>query len=687
MEILRTYGLRALFIAVLQGFIVGVSCSALGAEGPWAGETRLTYLFGPAHDPEVAMNSDTVYVVWSENILLDGTSELLFLRSANGLITWEQPQRLTYNSWIDEQPDFLYQQGTLHVVYVDFRDGVYPQGGEIYYLRSPNGGDYWEEPRRLSTGASYSLTPRLAIAPDGTLYVAFWDFRTGVTNIFLTKSTDNGQTWAPETIVTELDYQVDSTHPTIMVDSSGVVHLAWMDTRDAWPFGGHAPNTIVYMRSWDNGATWSYPPMRLGSAPPNRFFEHYGIMLTCDEADRLYLSYWADNQGSNVFVRSSLDGGYSWGPIIRVSDFGPDHPQLDFFEAAYPDLYFRDGAIDLVYYSHVQQAVENPRLMGDVFLKSSTDQGLTWAPAQQMTVGGRARVPKLTGNGSWRFLLWEDEKNYLPPYIDTFGAELYYRATQQQQLPAQLLVLLGGYELTALSSDQPGLLKLLVYALNPSGDSAIRSVELCYNRLPLGVYLTDDGLNGDYGADDGIYGIELDVPVGAPPGSYLLEVRVEDSRGEVAWWPYLQIDESKNSRFFNENRPAEWARPLLHPPITRGYPPHNPFIMFGGYWYTALSEDSGGTLTILAVLQDARGIEFVSTVELYYAGMATGVLLSDDGISGGLGDWTPGDGIFTLVTVIPPGALADFAGDYLFEVVATDVDGDSVSWPSLTLYE
>ncbi|MBN2053584.1 exo-alpha-sialidase [bacterium] len=675
---------RRLSVYILVwGTAISLAASPVLGEGAWEGETRLTYLFGPAHDPAPRIDGDTIHVLWSENIHLNQTSEIMYLRSRDRGITWEPPRHITSDNWVDESPDFIIHQGTLHAVYTDYRDGLFPDGGEIYYLRSPNGGDFWESPRRLSFGSRFSVTPRIAAGPDGVLCVAFWDWRNFQTDIFITRSTDNGQTWESERIVTDPDYRVDSTHPTIAVDHDNVLHLVWMDTRYAWPLGGYSPNTLLYARSWDGGLTWSSPPMRIGVAPPSAFIEQYSPQLRIDRNNTVHLVYWADAGGSNVFYRNSRDGGTIWSEPRELSFFDGSHPPVEYIEMAFPDLLCNeDGSLDLVYFSHYRRCVENLREAGDVFLRRSTDGGANWGPQIQMSQSGRARVPKLAGAGDWKMLVWEDERDYQPPYTDTFGAELYYRLHCEPHLPDRPLILLGGFGETALTGAQHGMLRMAVMAFNPSGRSRIDSVELCYAGEPLGLELRDDGASADFGPGDSVYGIELPVPAGAPDGEYLLEVKATDDTGDEAWWPYLTIH-GGSSAMCNGLRTAPW---FIQPPLVGGVPPNNPFIQFAGYWYTDLEENVGGQLTLLAVLTDARGIEYVSRVELCYGGIPTGILLDDTGPGGGKGDWTPGDGLYTFTTVIPDDALTGLQGEYLLQIAATDVDGDTVIWPELRIY-
>ncbi len=105
-----------------------------------------------------------------------------------------------------------------------------------------------------------------------------------------------------------------------------------------------------------------------------------------------------------------------------------------------------------------------------------------------------------------------------------------------------------------------------------------------------------------------------------------------------------------------------------------------PFIMLAGYMDTDISYQDGGTLHMLAYVMDPDSS--VRNVQIYYAGMPTGVFLYDDGQSG---DFGVGDGLWGLQQDIPPYTVP--AGDYLLELCAEDVDGNlSDIWPYLTIH-
>ncbi len=86
-----------------------------------------------------------------------------------------------------------------------------PRGSSpIYFSRSTDGGATWSPPRAISSGgpegASHNQGVDIAVAPNGTVYVAFEAFsQQGLETINLVKSTDCGSHWTQPVIVTTIN--------------------------------------------------------------------------------------------------------------------------------------------------------------------------------------------------------------------------------------------------------------------------------------------------------------------------------------------------------------------------------------------------------------------------------------------------------------------------------------------------
>ena len=170
--------------------------------------------------PELTLDArGNIYSVWAARLQrgpqLDNSGTYVS-RSTDGGKTFTVSE-------ITPIPDVLYYpelawtpeggpQGTLHLVYE--KEGV-PGArwvDDIFYRRSVDGGDTWSEPVRLNDdGQPEKLIgqfhPDIVVAPNGRIYVGWWDFRNENGNfandIYLTSSSNNGETWSPNVRVTD----------------------------------------------------------------------------------------------------------------------------------------------------------------------------------------------------------------------------------------------------------------------------------------------------------------------------------------------------------------------------------------------------------------------------------------------------------------------------------------------------
>lgn len=140
------------------------------------------------------------------------------------------------------------EQGTLHAVFED-KPGQ-PQGDrDIFYQRSTDGGKTWSEPRIVHDEDPKQLVgqfiPNLAVAPNGRIDIAWWDFRNDpglyLNDVYYTYSEDNGETWAKNLRVTDRSINrrigpwsnnFDMRQPPGLASADEMAVFAWDDTRE-----------------------------------------------------------------------------------------------------------------------------------------------------------------------------------------------------------------------------------------------------------------------------------------------------------------------------------------------------------------------------------------------------------------------------------------------------------------------
>jgi subtilisin-like proprotein convertase family protein len=194
------------------------------------------------------------YTCWDRD-----NNEKMAFSSTNGTSWTEVDIPTAPVGGIDLGCDLAVQKnGTVHIIWDSLACGANCTDERTWYSRSTNGGVSWSAPIQVHdhnlTGFSGANSPPAAdarsIGPlgaidvdnsggacDGTLYATYGDFASGTvadTDIWVTRSTNNGATWSAPVKVND-DGLAGRTqfHPFLQVDqSNGNVVVAWHDARN-----------------------------------------------------------------------------------------------------------------------------------------------------------------------------------------------------------------------------------------------------------------------------------------------------------------------------------------------------------------------------------------------------------------------------------------------------------------------
>ena len=253
--------------------------------------------------------------------------------------------------WIDELP-FL-GAGQLETV--------------IELVQSEDGGTTWTDPIEVSPRAQYTILfdapttqqetgqstssrkvvqgPDVAVAPDGTVYVAWLDTTTddsfeGLAEIYVARSEDAGATFSGDQTAAarfpEPGFRARnsvfrswaSTFPKLAVTPNGDVHALWVGLPTDDP---EDDGDVFYIRSTDEGRTWSRRiKVNDDEASSFQFFPD----ISSDPNGNLH-AMWGDFRDDpfqvsyHIYYATSEDGGDTWNVNSRVTDF-PSNPNLAF---------------------------------------------------------------------------------------------------------------------------------------------------------------------------------------------------------------------------------------------------------------------------------------------------------------------------------------------------------------------
>jgi hypothetical protein len=182
---------------------------------------RVSYITAVAVDEE-----GHIFVVWREE---SGWYDqaIYFSRSSNFGATWSTAQDISQNPADSKVYRVAMACDTYDNIYVVWR---YEYGGQykIQFNVSRDDGGTWGQPLDLfDVGISYSI-PVVAADALGNVNLAWPDNVPGITDIYFSRSLDNGANWTQPVNVSNTN--INSSRPDIAVDGSGKIYIVWEDS-------------------------------------------------------------------------------------------------------------------------------------------------------------------------------------------------------------------------------------------------------------------------------------------------------------------------------------------------------------------------------------------------------------------------------------------------------------------------
>ena len=259
----------------------------------------------------------------------------------------------------------------------------------IFVRRSLNGGETWQpdafpviehpsDPGIPFEDKPYIVADNTQGPYAGNLYVGWTHFTLTQSEIFFSRSVDDGTTWSkPIRISTQAGLPRDDNGAVEgfsgAVGPDGTLYVVWAD-------GTH----VVFTSSRDRGRTFSPSRGVIPIAPP--YFHITDVdrtdgfpVISVDPhggngAGLLYVT-WSDyrNGDVDVFCATSADRGLTWSPAVRVNSDSLHNGTDQFFQWLAVDPV--TGAANLVFYDR-RNDPENRKTV--VVLARSTDHGQTF---------------------------------------------------------------------------------------------------------------------------------------------------------------------------------------------------------------------------------------------------------------------------------------------------------------------
>lgn len=203
--------------------------------------------------------------------------------------------------------------GNVYVTYTSFHGvgGNFP----IKFSRSTNGGASFSSPRTISTGGQAGTVRTqgsdIAVAPDGTIYVAYRTFTTNSdpASIQVVKSTDCGKHWSKP--VTTNNALVAGNAPGVGFRTPTFAFVATDNTNPNIVYVAYqnfvgSDYDIYVQRSTDGGATWG-APVQVNADPGAR----HQIWPTIEVSNGALHVAWYDFRNSATPANEALDVFYA----------------------------------------------------------------------------------------------------------------------------------------------------------------------------------------------------------------------------------------------------------------------------------------------------------------------------------------------------------------------------------------
>ena len=217
-----------------------------------------------SESPSVAVdNMGIVHVAWydRDNYTSSGSDADIFFRCWNvSTSNWSEREVVSTES-TDESysPSLAVDKfGNIHVAWFDRTDYAGADGDyDIFYKRWDSLSASWTTTEVVSTESTMDSTnPSLDVDSSGSVHVAWYDMTNydssgGDGDIFYKRWDSISDSWTTtEVVSTESD--MGSRNPSLSVDKFGNVHIAWGDI--SW-IGGADPDEDIFYKYWDSSSS------------------------------------------------------------------------------------------------------------------------------------------------------------------------------------------------------------------------------------------------------------------------------------------------------------------------------------------------------------------------------------------------------------------------------------------------
>lgn len=292
------------------------------------------------------------------------------------------------------------QGGRVYILWEDERFGLGAGGSDLLFnILDPSTGLFTGEmtvPNGVVLGTGEVKDFRLVVANDGLTDIVYVLVSTDPTpggpppfddELYLTTSTDAGATFGAPVLISPSTGGVDV--DAIALAARGMaVYIAWHDNRT--PPG----NDVFFQRSLDAGATLLGRDIQLDLSGAGVGDARFGMDIDANALGTVAVT-WNERVTSTTIeelrINVSTDGGATFNGDTLVGMYVPGTDDVD------------SPAVAVSPNDNIMVAWADDRLTGDdVYVATSIDSGVTYAPDVKLSVtegGRRPRFPRVIGDG------------------------------------------------------------------------------------------------------------------------------------------------------------------------------------------------------------------------------------------------------------------------------------------------
>ena len=238
--------------------------------------------------PQVALSGNHVYASWIEKSG-DNSTNIIFAKSDDSGNSFGTPLHVTHNMGNSGIPKLYSDGNQVYLAWEDNSRGDY----EIFLSKSSDSGASFHVPVDISTTTGQSGTPEVIVSGNN-VYAVWMDNTSGTYDIFFTKSTDGGETFAKPVSVSHL--KGDSGYPQFAVWKNNI-YVTWTQTISDTNYD------IFLAKSSNNGDTFDKPINLSNNPGPS------GWPKIASDGN-VYVSWVDSTPGKfDILITKSTDGG------------------------------------------------------------------------------------------------------------------------------------------------------------------------------------------------------------------------------------------------------------------------------------------------------------------------------------------------------------------------------------------